>query len=137
MRILIKDKKHLPSAAKQLIAASGEGRILAFYGAMGAGKTTIIKAICKHLGAGDIVSSPTFTIVNEYRTPDKGRLFHIDLYRIRKEEEVFDFGIEEYLSGGSYCFIEWPELINELLPPGTVKIRITTDDNEQRILDIS
>ncbi len=137
MKILIKDKKHLPSAAKQLLTASGEKRILAFYGTLGAGKTTIIKAVCKYLGAGDIVSSPTFTIVNEYRTPDYGSLYHIDLYRIRKKEEVFDFGIEEYLSGGSYCFIEWPEVIDELLPPGTLRIRITVDDNEQRILDIS
>jgi len=137
MTILIKDKKHLPSAAKQLVTASGNSRILAFYGEMGAGKTTIIKAICKYLGAGEIVSSPTFTIVNEYRTSKYGSLFHIDLYRIRKKEEVFDFGIEEYLSGGSYCFIEWPDLIDEMLPPGTLKIRITVDVNEQRILDIS
>jgi len=137
MTILIKDKKHLPSAAKQLVTASGNSRILAFYGEMGAGKTTIIKAICKYLGAGEIVSSPTFTIVNEYRTSAYGSLFHIDLYRIRKKEEVFDFGIEEYLSGGSYCFIEWPDLIDEMLPPGTLKIRITVDVNEQRILDIS
>jgi tRNA threonylcarbamoyladenosine biosynthesis protein TsaE len=137
MRILIKDKKHLPAAAKQLVTAAGSSGILAFYGSMGAGKTTIIKAICKYLGAGDIVSSPTFTLVNEYRTSGHGSLFHIDLYRIRKKEEVFDFGIEEYLSGRSYCFIEWPEMIEDLLPEETIRIRITVDDKEQRILDIT
>lgn len=136
MRIFIEDKRHLPAAAKQLITIAANLRILAFYGAMGAGKTTIIKAICKHLGAGDIVSSPTFTIINEYRTPASGHLFHIDLYRITKKEEVFDFGIEEYFSGGSYCFIEWPEMIEELLPPDTLKIRISVGDKEVRILDI-
>jgi tRNA threonylcarbamoyladenosine biosynthesis protein TsaE len=137
MRIVIKDKKHLPAAAKQIVTAAGGSRILAFYGTMGAGKTTIIKAICNYLGAGDIVSSPTFTLVNEYRTSGSGSLFHIDLYRIRRSEEVFDFGIEEYLSGGSFCFIEWPELIEELLPEETVRIRITVDKYEQRILDIT
>jgi tRNA threonylcarbamoyladenosine biosynthesis protein TsaE len=136
MRIVIKDKKHLQSAAKQLVTVAGGSRILAFYGAMGAGKTTIIKAVCRYLGAGEIVSSPTFTLVNEYLSSAHGPLFHIDLYRIRKSEEVFDFGIEEYLSGGSYCFIEWPELIEEILPEGTIRIRITVQEHEERILDI-
>ena len=104
---------------------------------MGAGKTTIIKAICKVLGAVDIVSSPTFTLVNEYRTSKGTTLYHIDFFRIKKQEEVFDFGIEEYLSGDSYCFMEWPELIEDILPPGTVNVRITVDDNEQRTLLIS
>jgi tRNA threonylcarbamoyladenosine biosynthesis protein TsaE len=137
MRILIKDKKHLPSAAKQLISAAGDARIFAFHGPMGAGKTTIIKAVCSYLGAGDIVSSPTFTIVNEYRTPGYGPLFHIDLYRIRKQEEVYDFGIEEYLTGRSYCFIEWPEMIGDLLPEGTIIVRIRVEADEQRVLEIS
>ena len=98
---------------------------------MGAGKTTIIKAICEVLGAIDIVSSPTFTLVNEYRTSGGESLFHIDFYRIKKQEEVFDFGVEEYLTGDSYCFMEWPELIEEILPPETVRVRITVDENEQ------
>jgi tRNA threonylcarbamoyladenosine biosynthesis protein TsaE len=104
---------------------------------MGAGKTTIIKAVCEYLGAIDIATSPTFTLVNEYRTDSGESLFHIDFYRIKKQEEVYDFGIEEYLSGNSYCFMEWPELIEELLPPETVVVRISVDDREQRILSIS
>lgn len=137
MEIIIKDKKHLLSAARQLLKHSGDNKIFAFYGSMGAGKTTIIKAICEHLGAVDIISSPTFTLVNEYRTSGGEALFHIDFYRIKKQEEVFDFGIEEYLTGDSYCFMEWPELIEGILPPETVKVRIYVDESEQRILTIS
>jgi tRNA threonylcarbamoyladenosine biosynthesis protein TsaE len=137
MKILIKNKRHLSSAAKQLLKYCGDNKIFAFYGSMGAGKTTIIKAICKVLGATDIVSSPTFTLVNEYRTLKGGSLYHIDFYRIKKQEEVFDFGLEEYLSGDSFCFMEWPELVEEILPPETVKVRITVEDNEQRTLLIS
>ena len=137
MKILIKDKKHLASAANKLLKYTKDKKLFAFYGLMGVGKTTIIKAICEVLGTVDIVTSPTFTLVNEYRTIKEETLYHIDLYRIRKQEEVFDFGIEEYLTGDSYCFMEWPELIKEILPPETVHIRITVDDNEQRILLIS
>ena len=104
---------------------------------MGAGKTTIIKAICRILGAGDIVTSPTFTMVNEYKTNNDEIIYHIDFYRIKKAEEVFDFGIEEYFSSGSYCFMEWPELIGGILPSETVKIKITVGDKEQRIIDIT
>jgi tRNA threonylcarbamoyladenosine biosynthesis protein TsaE len=137
MEILIKDKRHLHFAAKQLLERSGDSRIFAFYGSMGAGKTTIIKAICETLGAIDIISSPTFTLVNEYKTASGESLFHIDFYRIKKQEEVYDFGIEEYLTGDSYCFMEWPELIEEILPGETVKVKISVDDNEQRILTVS
>jgi tRNA threonylcarbamoyladenosine biosynthesis protein TsaE len=137
MEILIKDKRHLHAAAKQLLERWGDFRIFAFYGSMGAGKTTIIKAICEVLGAIDIVSSPTFTLVNEYKTNSGESLFHIDFYRIKKQEEVYDFGIEEYLTGDSYCFMEWPELIEEILPEETVRVKITVDENEQRILSVS
>ena len=137
MEILIKDKKHLHSAAKKLLEQSGDSRIFAFYGSMGAGKTTIIKAVCETLGAIDIVSSPTFTLVNEYKTSSGESLFHIDFYRIKKQDEVYDFGIEEYLTGDSYCFMEWPELIEEILPEETIKVKILVDDNEQRILTVS
>jgi tRNA threonylcarbamoyladenosine biosynthesis protein TsaE len=137
MEILIKDKRHLSSAAKKFLEYTGENKIFAFYGSMGAGKTTFIKAICKALGSVDIISSPTFTIVNEYRTSKGETLYHIDFYRIKKQEEVFDFGVEEYLTGDSYCFMEWPELVQEILPPGTISVRITVDDDEQRTLLIS
>lgn len=137
MNILIEDKRHLPAAVKQLLHQTPGRKIYAFYGSMGAGKTTIIKAVCKYLGAVDIVSSPTFTLVNEYKTTEGESLYHIDFYRIKKQEEVFDFGIEEYLAGDAYCFMEWPELIEELLPPDTVRVNISIEKNEERILSIS
>ena len=137
MEIFIKDKRHLPVAARQLLKNSGDKKIFAFYGAMGAGKTTIIKAVCETLGAVDIVSSPTFTLVNEYKTSSGEVLYHLDFYRIKKQEEVFDFGIEDYLTGDNYCFMEWPELVEELLPPETVRVRISVDKYEQRLLSIS
>ncbi|HEY5471088.1 MAG TPA: tRNA (adenosine(37)-N6)-threonylcarbamoyltransferase complex ATPase subunit type 1 TsaE [Bacteroidales bacterium] len=137
MKIVIKDKKHLLSAARELLKHCGEKKIFAFYGAMGAGKTTIIKAICEILGAVDIVSSPTFTLVNEYKTSDGETLYHIDFYRIKRQEEVFDFGVEEYLTGDSYCFMEWPELVEDILPDERVNVRITVDNAEQRTLIIS
>jgi tRNA threonylcarbamoyladenosine biosynthesis protein TsaE len=136
MKILIKDKKHLTGAARELLKHSCDKKIFAFYGTMGAGKTTFIKAICEVLGAADIVSSPTFTLVNEYRTTAGEALYHIDFYRIKKLEEVFDFGVEEYLTGESYCFMEWPELIEEILPSGTVRVRISVDETEQRTLSV-
>jgi tRNA threonylcarbamoyladenosine biosynthesis protein TsaE len=137
MKIFIKDKRHLSVAAKQLLEQSGDKKIFAFYGSMGAGKTTIIKAICESLGAVDLVSSPTFTLVNEYKTAGGESIFHIDFYRIKKQAEVYDFGIEEYLTGDSYCFMEWPELIEEILPEETVRVRISVDEQEQRILSLS
>jgi tRNA threonylcarbamoyladenosine biosynthesis protein TsaE len=137
MEIVIKEKRQLPEAAKKLLTHAGNNKIFAFYGSMGAGKTTFIKTICKVLGAVDLVSSPTFTLVNEYKTTDGASLYHIDFYRIKKLEEVFDFGVEEYLTGESYCFMEWPELVEEILPPGTVSVRIIVDESEHRILSIS
>lgn len=137
MEIIIKDKRHLTIAARQLLKISGDRKIFAFYGAMGAGKTTFIKAICEVLGAIDIISSPTFTLVNEYKTSSGEEIFHIDFYRIKKQEEVFDFGVEEYLTGESYCFMEWPELVEDILPPETVKVKISVDKTEQRILSVS
>jgi tRNA threonylcarbamoyladenosine biosynthesis protein TsaE len=137
MKIIIKHKKDIPSGASKLLKYSAGSRIFAFYGSMGAGKTTIIKAICKLLGATDLISSPTFAIINEYRRKSESALYHIDLYRIKKAVEMYDIGIEEYLSGGSYCFIEWPELVEDLLPEGSIRVDITVGENEQRILRIS
>jgi tRNA threonylcarbamoyladenosine biosynthesis protein TsaE len=137
MKILIKDKKHLIPAARELLKLCGNKKIFAFYGAMGAGKTTIIKAICEVLGAVDIVSSPTFTLVNEYKTSRGETLYHIDFYRIKKQEEVFDFGVEEYLTGDSYCFMEWPELVEDILPDDRVNVKITVANDERRTLIIS
>ncbi|MCU0409053.1 MAG: tRNA (adenosine(37)-N6)-threonylcarbamoyltransferase complex ATPase subunit type 1 TsaE [Bacteroidales bacterium] len=137
MEIIIDSLSALPEAARKLIALPGRSRIFAFYGSMGAGKTTFIKAICEYLGAEDLVSSPTFTLVNEYRTSSGEPLFHIDFYRIRNTTELFDFGIEEYLTGEYYCFIEWPELAEEILPPGTVKVKISVEENERRRVTVT
>jgi tRNA threonylcarbamoyladenosine biosynthesis protein TsaE len=137
MKILIKDIKHLPEVAEEFLKHYRDNRIFAFYGSMGSGKTTIIKEICKHLDVVDLVSSPTFTLINEYKTSGGDPIYHIDFYRIKKQEEVFDFGIEEYWSGESYCFMEWPELVGDILPKGTVSVRIIVDENEQRIILIS
>ena len=137
MEIIVDNLSLLPDAARKLLDTYPEQRIFAFYGPMGSGKTTFIKSLCAVLGAEDLVSSPTFTLVNEYRTSGGDALFHIDFYRIRKQEEVYDFGIEEYLTGESYCFMEWPELIEELLPDDTVKVRITVENNDRRRLSVS
>lgn len=135
MKIVIRTKRELPKAVRTLLNYTSGKKLIAFYGQMGAGKTTIIKSICESLGATDAATSPTFTIVNEYRTSDGESLYHIDFYRIKKTDEVFDFGIEEYLSSGFYCFMEWPELIEDILPPETVKVRISVGPDEERILE--
>ncbi|HEX2921149.1 MAG TPA: tRNA (adenosine(37)-N6)-threonylcarbamoyltransferase complex ATPase subunit type 1 TsaE [Bacteroidales bacterium] len=137
MEIEIKDKRYLSQAAKELLKLSAGRKIFAFYGTMGAGKTTIIKAVCTELGAIDITSSPTFTLVNEYKTEEGDQLFHIDFYRIKKLEEVFDFGVEEYLTGENYCFMEWPELVEDILPEDIVKVKITIGQKEERYLTVS
>jgi tRNA threonylcarbamoyladenosine biosynthesis protein TsaE len=137
LKIVIKHKKYLPVAARRILEYTSGKKLLAFYGSMGAGKTTIIKAVCKILGAEDIVTSPTFTLVNEYRTTTGEVLYHIDFYRINKKEEVLDLGIEEYFNSGSFCLMEWPELIGDILPPETVIIKITVDKKEHRFLEIS
>ena len=137
MVITIKNKKCLPSAAKKLLKAVGNYKILAFYGAMGSGKTTIIKHLCKTLEAVDVATSPTFTLVNEYKTKTGGSIYHSDFYRIKKIEEVFDFGVEEYFASSSYCFLEWPELIEDALPQDIVKIQISVEQDNQRTLRIS
>jgi tRNA threonylcarbamoyladenosine biosynthesis protein TsaE len=136
MKIIITHKRNLHAAARKLLKYAGDKRIIAFYGSMGSGKTTIIKTICEQLGALDIVSSPTFTLVNEYRTATGESLYHIDFYRIRKTDEVFDFGLEEYLTGRSYCFLEWPEIIESILPENILKVRISVGDNEVRTLEL-
>jgi tRNA threonylcarbamoyladenosine biosynthesis protein TsaE len=135
MKIIIRNKECLHESAQKFLNLNHGKKIFAFFGAMGAGKTTIIKAICEVLGAKDIITSPTFTIVNEYGIITGGSIYHIDFYRIKKTEEAFDFGIEEYLESGSYCFMEWPELVEGILSPSTVNVRITVDENEQRILN--
>ena len=115
----------LPEAAAELLICSGDRRVFLFYGEMGTGKTTLIKAICQQLGVTDATSSPTFSIVNEYASP-QGAVYHFDFYRIKSEQEALDLGYEEYFYSGNYCFVEWPERIASLLPPNTVSIQMKT-----------
>lgn len=127
--IEIENLESYATAAKEFIAAMGNRRIFAFYGSMGAGKTTFIKAVCQAMGVEDAINSPTFAIVNEYEDAECNTIFHFDFYRIKSIAEVYNMGYEEYLYSNAYCFIEWPELIEELLPDETVKVTIeeTTD----------
>ena len=120
------------TAAREFIEKMGERRIFAFYGSMGAGKTTFIKAVCEAMGVEDAINSPTFAIVNEYEDADSNTIFHFDFYRIKSIAEVYNMGYEEYLYSNAYCFIEWPELIEELLPEETVKVTIEETPEGQR-----
>ena len=120
-------------AARQFVGNMGDASVFAFYGSMGAGKTTFIKAICEELGVEDVITSPTFAIVNEYRANETGELiYHFDFYRIKKIEEVYDMGYEDYFYSGALCFIEWPELIEELLPDDAVRVRIEEIEGGKR-----
>ena len=137
MEIKIKDLGNIQKAARLFIEQIGEHKVFAFYGKMGAGKTTFIKAICEELGVNDVITSPTFAIINEYRTSPKGRLvettiYHFDFYRIKKLEEVYDMGYEDYFYSGALCFIEWPELIEEVLPEDAVKVQIIEKEDGTR-----
>lgn len=135
MEIKIQSPAQLPEAAKQFVQAMDQNTVFAFYGKMGAGKTTFIKAICEELGVTDVINSPTFSIVNEYRSDTTGELiYHFDFYRIKKIEEVYDMGYEDYFDSGAVCFIEWPELIGDLLPGDAVKVSITEQEDGSRIV---
>ncbi len=130
----IADLSTLPQIAKMLLANFPNERVFAFYGAMGAGKTTFIKAICHELGSEDYVTSPTFALINEYTTRNNSVIYHFDFYRIKKIEEAFDLGYEDYIYSGNYCFIEWPEMIEQLLPAGIVEVRISEGKNGARLV---
>ncbi len=135
MRIVIADRSRLHDAARHFLKETTGRRIFAFYGQMGSGKTTIIRAICNEMGVADTVTSPTFTLVNEYRRPGSQPVYHFDFYRIKQITEVLDFGIEEYFDSGAPCFMEWPELIEPLLPPETMKLSITVAPDGSRIIE--
>ena len=123
MEIKINSLDNIHEAAKEFIAAMGDNTVFAFYGKMGAGKTTFIKAVCEELGVTDVINSPTFAIVNEYRSDENGELiYHFDFYRIKKLEEVYDMGYEDYFYSGALCFIEWSELIEKLIPINEINV---------------
>ena len=135
--IKINKLKDLKRAAKQFIQLIGKNTVFAFYGDMGAGKTTFIKAICIELGVSENITSPTFALVNEYITGDKRSLYHFDCYRIKNLNEAYDMGADEYFYSGELCFVEWPEKIEDLLPSGTVNVTIRVMDDESREITIN
>ena len=135
MEIKIQSLEHIHEAAREFIAAMGDNTVFALYGKMGAGKTTFIKALCQELGVEDVVTSPTFAVINEYRSDIAGELIYdFDFYRIKKLEEVYDMGYEDYFYSGALCFIECPELVEELLPGNTIKVTIEELEDGSRKL---
>ena len=135
MEIKITSLNDIDNAAKAFVEAMDQNTVFAFYGKMGAGKTTFIKAVCEALGVTDVVNSPTFSIVNEYRSETTCELiYHFDFYRIKKIDEVYDMGYEDYFYSGAVCFIEWPELIEELLPGDALKVEIAEQEDGSRIV---
>lgn len=137
MEIKIEKLDNIREAAKQFIANIGDSTVFAFYGNMGAGKTTFVKAVCEELGVADVITSPTFSIVNEYRSEQTGELiYHFDFYRVKKIEEVYDMGFEDYFYSGALCFIEWPELCEEVLPDDTVKVSIKEEPDGSRTITL-
>ena len=140
--IKIQDIDTIREAAREFIAQIGNHRVFAFYGKMGAGKTTFIKAVCEELGVEDVITSPTFAIVNEYSSPltvnqlPLSSIYHFDFYRIKKLEEVYDMGYEDYFYSGSLCFIEWPELIEPLLPDDAVRVTIAEQPDGTRTVSL-
>ena len=137
MEINIQSLDRIHDAARQFVQAMGDNTVFAFYGKMGAGKTTFIKAVCEELGVSDVITSPTFAIVNEYRSDKGGELiYHFDFYRIKKLEEVYDMGYEDYFYSGALCFIEWPEIIRNLLPEDTVNCYFSELPDGSRVLEV-
>lgn len=121
----------LKEASQLLLKKHSNSKVFAFDGEMGAGKTTFIKSICEQIGVIDVVNSPTFAIVNVYTARDNQEVFHLDLYRLKTIEEFFDIGYEDYFYSGAYCFVEWPEKVEEYLPDDVVRIKIETDPQSE------
>lgn len=136
MKLTIRSLDTIRETAREFVANMGQANVFAFYGKMGAGKTTFVKAICEELGVEDVITSPTFAIVNEYQsTKTGGPIYHFDFYRIKKLDEVYDMGYEDYFYSGAPCFLEWPELIEEILPNDAVKVIITEQEDGTRIVE--
>lgn len=137
MNIKIESLDKIDIAVKEFIKEMGDNTVFAFRGEMGAGKTTFIKAICENLGVSDTINSPTFAIVNEYRSDSAELIYHFDFYRINKIEEAYDFGYEDYFYSGSLCFIEWPEKIESILPHDTVNVKISVLEDGTRDVQVN
>lgn len=135
MKLTIRSLDTIRETAHEFVANMGQASVFAFYGKMGAGKTTFVKAICEELGVEDVITSPTFAIVNEYQSTKTGPIYHFDFYRIKKLDEVYDMGYEDYFYSGAPCFLEWPELIEEILPNDAVKVTITEQEDGTRIVE--
>ena len=134
MEITIKSLDTIHEAAKEFVKGMGVGKVFAFYGKMGAGKTTFIKALCEVLGVEDVITSPTFAIINEYTDGKGDPIYHFDFYRIKKLEEVYDMGYEDYFYSGNLCLLEWPELIEDILPENVIKVTIEEQPDGTRKL---
>ena len=133
LEILVKNESELPSAAKSLINFAGEVKVWIFKGEMGAGKTTFIRSICQELDVVENVSSPTFSIINEYSCKNGELVYHFDFYRIEKEQEAIDIGCEEYFYSGNICLVEWPEKILNLVPEPKIEVTIVSDGVKRKI----
>ena len=136
MKIKIDSLDTIHEAAKEFLQNMGDGKVFAFYGKMGAGKTTFVKAICEELGVEDVITSPTFALVNEYTAGDGSPVYHFDFYRIKKLDEVYDMGYEDYFYSGNLCFLEWPELIEEILPDNAIKVKIEEQQDGSRLVTL-
>lgn len=134
--IVVHDLADLPFAAKQFLELIGKQKVVLFYAEMGAGKTTFINAVLRAMGIIETAGSPTYSIVNTYDSAFYGEVFHFDLYRLQSLEEALAIGIEEMLYSDAYCFIEWPELVENILPENVVNVRITVAENNVRLLNI-
>lgn len=135
MNILVSGINDLPRAAKEFLDAVSDKKHFALYGNMGAGKTTFIKTICRELNVIEVVTSPTFALINEYHTTNNNLIYHFDFYRINKVEELFDFGYEDYLYSSHYCFIEWPEKAEDIIPDHFIKVHISELSDGNRKID--
>lgn len=136
MELTIKSLDTIRETASEFIKTMGDNTVFAFRGSMGAGKTTFIKALCEELGVEDVINSPTFAIVNEYRSGTGELIYHFDFYRIDRIEEAYDFGYEDYFYSGSLCFVEWPEKVEALLPHDVVNVTIEEQPDATRKITI-
>ena len=135
MKIRITSLDNIREAAKAFLAGMGTSKVVAFYGKMGAGKTTFIKAICEELGVEDVITSPTFALVNEYTSGNGAPVYHFDFYRIKRLDEVYDMGYEDYFYGGNLCLLEWPELIEDILPDDAMRVSIMEQEDGSRVIE--